>query len=103
MNKTESSHSNFEPWRMVVLYALIGGIFAFYTLRLFELQILSGPDYLAQADENRISTTSLPTQRGIIYDRNGVVLARNVASYHITITPANLPLGDTIKIGRAHV
>lgn len=83
---------------MVMLYALIGGIFAFYALRLFDLQIISGPDYLAQAEENRISTTSLPTQRGIIYDRNGVVLARNVASYHIAITPANLPLGDTITM-----
>lgn len=98
MNKFESSHTNFEPWRMVVLYALIGGIFAFYALRLFDLQVINGPDYLAQADENRISTVSLPTQRGIIYDRNGVVLARNVASYHVTITPANLPLGDTITM-----
>ncbi len=32
-----------------------------------------------------------PTQRGIIYDRNGIVLARNVASYNVTVTPAFLP------------
>ncbi len=98
MNKNETNRTNFEPWRMTVLYALIGAIFAFYAFRLFDLQILSGPGYLAQAEENRISTISLPTQRGIIYDRNGVVLARNVASYNITITPADLPLGDTISM-----
>ena len=33
----------------------------------------------------------LPAARGIIYDRNGYVLARNTASYNLTITPANLP------------
>ncbi len=98
MNKPETPHSRFEPWRMAVLYALIGVIFAFYALRLFDLQILSGSDYQALAEENRISKISLPTQRGIIYDRNGVVLARNTASYNIVITPANLPLGDTLTM-----
>ena len=29
--------------------------------------------------------------RGIVYDRNGYVLARNIASYNLIITPANLP------------
>ncbi len=46
---------------------------------------------MAQADENRISKISLPTQRGTITDRNGYVLARNIASYNVVITPADLP------------
>jgi penicillin-binding protein 2 len=98
MKTPETSHSNYEPWRMLVLYGLIAVIFGFYTLRLFDLQVVSGHEYLAQAEENRISTISLPTQRGIIYDRNGVVLARNTASYNVVITPANLPIGDTINM-----
>jgi penicillin-binding protein 2 len=47
--------------------------------------------FLAQADENRTTNISVPTQRGQILDRNGFVLARNVPSYNITITPAYLP------------
>ena len=34
---------------------------------------------------------SVPAPRGIIYDRNGYVLARNIASYTVVITPADLP------------
>ena len=38
-----------------------------------------------------LTRISEPAQRGIIYDRNGVVLARNVPSFNVVITPANLP------------
>ncbi len=36
----------------------------------------------------------MPAPRGIIYDRNGTILARNMASYSIVITPASLPDDD---------
>ncbi len=48
---------------------------------------------MAQAVENRTSEVNVQTQRGVITDRNDFVLARNVASYNIVITPADLP-GD---------
>jgi penicillin-binding protein 2 len=92
--KTKDTHSQFESWRMYVVYALMVILFVFYTFRLFQLQILKGPDYVARADENRSSEISVQTQRGIIYDRNGYVLARNIASYDVTITPADLPDND---------
>ncbi len=76
---------------MWFVYALVLALFFFYAYRLFDLQVVQGPEFLAQADENRTTLVSDPTQRGIIYDRNGVVLARNVASYNVTITPAYLP------------
>ncbi len=82
---------HFQFWRMSVVLGLIAAIFVFYMFRLFSLQVISGQDYVDQADENRIKNVSEPTQRGIITDRNGFVLARNAPSYNITITPANLP------------
>ena len=93
---TPSKPVMFEPWRFIVLYVIIGGIFAYYGLRLFSLQILDGGDYQAQAEENRITKVSIPTQRGIIFDRNGVVLARNTAAYNVVITPASLPVDNTV-------
>lgn len=92
MNKLKNISSNFDAWRYVVIYGLIIAVFGFYAFRLFELQIINGPSYLAQAEENRLTMISEPTQRGIIFDRNGVVLARNIASYNVVITPANLPV-----------
>ncbi len=60
-----------------------------FVARLFNLQILNGKTYALQAESNRTETISVAAPRGIIYDRNGILLARNTASYSIVITPAN--------------
>lgn len=91
MNDNSPIETKLEPWRLGFIYALVLALFFFYAFRLFNLQVIEGPNFLSQADENRTTLVSDPTQRGIIYDRNGVVLARNVASYNVTITPAFLP------------
>lgn len=93
MNNRGNQFQQLEGWRIKVLYFLIIAIFGYYAIRLFNLQILQSAVYLGQSEENRTKEISMPTQRGIILDRNGVVLARNVASYNVIITPANLP-GD---------
>ena len=80
-----------EPWRMYFIYGLVLVLFSFYALKLFTYQVIEGPDYLARSEENRTTRVIESTQRGIIYDRNGIVLARNVASYNVVITPAFLP------------
>ena len=86
--------NSLEKWRFKSLYVLMAIIFAFYGFRLFSLQILDGADYTEQAEENRITNISIATERGIIYDRNGIVLAKNAAAYNVTITPADLPLDE---------
>jgi penicillin-binding protein 2 len=55
------------------------------------LQVLGSQEWVDLAVENYTKNLSSPAPRGIIYDRNGYILARNVASYNLTITPANLP------------
>ena len=83
-----------EKWRTNIVYILIAGVFLFYTYRLFSLQIINGEEYAARAYDNRTRDISIQTQRGIITDRNDYVLARNVASYNVVITPAYLPEDD---------
>jgi penicillin-binding protein 2 len=62
--------------------------------RLINLQVLQETDWLDQAVENYTTTDSIAPARGIIYDRNGFILAGNVASYNVVITPAELPDSD---------
>ena len=81
-------------WRLITTYVVIGGLIAFYLFRLFAIQILQSQAYLIRAEDNRTNIVRLPTQRGLIFDRNGTVLARNVASYNVVITPANLPADE---------
>lgn len=88
---TSSTLSRFQPWRLWTLYIIFGIMFVILVSRLFGLQIVDYQTYLQYSDNNRTKTISEAPQRGIIYDRNGYVLARNIASYTIAITPAYLP------------
>ena len=100
MNLIDPQRNSIQRWRLYVIYVLVALIFGYYALRLFNIQVVKGADYVARADENRTTDISVPTTRGIIYDRNGFVLARNVASYNVTIVPADLP-GDPTVLGNA--
>lgn len=82
---------DFKNRRFLFFYLVLFGVIFFYAYKLFTIQIIDGQYYLELADENRISVVKEQTTRGIIYDRNGVVLARNVPTYDIVITPAELP------------
>ncbi|MEX2160595.1 MAG: penicillin-binding protein 2 [Anaerolineales bacterium] len=87
----QSGKAALEAWRLYGFLAAIGLVFLIFSVRLFYLQVLEHTNWLRQADANRTETVSLAPQRGVIYDRNGIVLAQNVASYNVAITPALLP------------
>ena len=81
-------------WRILVAYALLIAVVGILTFRLIRLQVLGEQTWNGQAVDNYTNTISEPAARGIIYDRNGYILARNVASYNVVITPASLPDDD---------
>lgn len=57
---------------------------------LYYLQIISFKDYQTRSNENRIKVMPVVPPRGIIYDRNHVVLAENSPVYHLVIFPNKL-------------
>ena len=81
-------------WRTLVVYGLLIAVVGVLTSRLITLQVFGGQTWNAQAIDNYTRTISEPAPRGIIYDRNGYILARNIASYNVVITPADLPDDD---------
>jgi penicillin-binding protein 2 len=100
MNAKEYKKATINLSRFRWVYLIIILVFLYYAAQLFKYQIIEGETYVARAEDNRTTTVSIPTQRGIIYDRNGIVLARNRAQYNVTVTPAELPdsEGDIRKI-----
>jgi penicillin-binding protein 2 len=56
-------------------------------LRLAWLQIIDHKHFVALSENNRIRLMELPPTRGLIYDRNGVVLAENKPTFHLVVTP----------------
>lgn len=60
-------------------------------LRLYYLQVFQADKYKMLADENRISTRLLIPPRGIIYDRNGVMIASNRQNFQAMIVAEQTP------------
>jgi len=78
-------------WRVLFIYGIIIGVVGVMAYRLVALQVVGPQTWINQSIDNYEQTISDPAPRGIIYDRNGYILARNIASYNVVITPAALP------------
>ncbi|MGD8406603.1 MAG: penicillin-binding protein 2 [Anaerolineales bacterium] len=91
MSTTTAPKTQIQPWRLWVVYGVVALVLGALLYRLVALQVIQGTDWLDQAVENYTATESIAPPRGIIYDRNGYILAGNIASYNVVITPANLP------------
>jgi penicillin-binding protein 2 len=66
-------------------------IFGILTLQLFRLQILRGDEYRLRADTNRLRVLPVMPTRGLVYDRNGLPLVENRASFAAAVVPADVP------------
>ena len=73
--------------RIVVGFGVLVVLTLFLVARFFHLQIVQHDVYATLSDKNRIQVQSLPPIRGLIYDRNGELLADNSPSFNLTITP----------------
>jgi penicillin-binding protein 2 len=91
LNSPVSSHNKITTGRILSFTGIFGVVFLLFVFRLFSIQILNGDTYIAQALENRLREISLAPTRGVIFDRNGIVLARNIASYNVVVKAAELP------------
>src|SRR4030095_1576589 len=94
MSSNDVNRYEVPRWRRWVVYAIIIGVVGLIISRLVNLQVISPDSWNGQAADNYTNEISEPAPRGIIYDRNGYVLARNLASYNVVITPASLPDDD---------
>lgn len=89
LNDTDDELRRFRK-RIMALAIFVLFCFFMLLLRFVWLQIVRHSNYAAQADENRISIVPTMPARGMIADRNGVVLADNYSAYTLEITPAKI-------------
>lgn len=64
----------------------MGGVLGVLALRMRTLQVEQAEQFRFLAEENRINIRLIPPARGLIYDRNGVLLAGNAPNYKVVIT-----------------
>jgi len=60
-------------------------LFGVLALAFFRVQVVDGGRYEVQSQENRLRPVALPAPRGLVTDRNGVVLAENVPGYSVAL------------------
>ena len=77
------------PFRRRLLFSFCTVIlfFLILTARFAWLQIINQNAYVERAEKNRTVTVTTQGTRGLIFDRNGTTLARNIQAYSLEITP----------------
>lgn len=71
-------------------------IFVCLILRLWFLQIVKGPNYRTQSENNRIHLQNIPPFRGMLLDRNGELLVDNRPYYNLYIIPEQIQDRDQL-------
>jgi penicillin-binding protein 2 len=77
--------------RILFLLGIALIVLGLFVLRLWDLQIVRGAEYLNRAANNRLREESISAPRGIIYDRTGQPLVVNAPNFEVQIIPAYLP------------
>ena len=73
---------------IAMLFVLV--CFSLLLLRFIWLQVVTHHRHSVAAENNRIALVPVPANRGLITDRNGIVIARNYSAYTLEITPSQI-------------
>ena len=76
--------------RVLVASLVVVACFGLVVSRLIYLQVVRHDDLRAQAENNRTAIVPIVPNRGLILDRNGIVLASNYSAYTLEVTPSKV-------------
>ncbi len=82
---------NSQWLRFVIFRVIVVAAFSLIAFRLWELQVNTSQEYVQSADHNRFRLLPIDAPRGIMYDRFGRSLVKNVPSFSVSIVPSELP------------
>jgi penicillin-binding protein 2 len=72
--------------RAIILLVFCGVLLAALFSRLFYLQVVAHDHFTTLSEDNRVKLQAIAPNRGLIFDRNGILLADNLPSYRLEIT-----------------
>lgn len=70
---------------------LVFGLIGILLIQTFKLQVIDRQKFAALAENNRIKEITTVADRGVVYDRNGIVLAKNNAIFDLVAIPQEMP------------
>ena len=92
MTELRNVEADLSRFRARVLVTSIAVVICFLLVasRLVYLQVVRHEDLMEQAENNRTAIVPVVPNRGLILDRNGIVLASNYSAYTLEVTPAKI-------------
>lgn len=92
MTELRNVEADLSRFRVRVLIAMVVVLAAFALLagRLVFLQVVRHQELNDQAESNRTAVVPIVPNRGLILDRNGIVLATNYSAYTLEVTPSKI-------------
>ena len=87
--------------RILILRVLTVLVFVALIGQLALMQFVQGTSYQRSATRNRVRVVLTEGDRGVIYDRDGRILARNTALFNVAVVPANLPDNPDVEVSTA--
>ena len=91
MKNGERPRAFVRPYRFVAVGLIFALLLGTLTARLWDLQLVQGQHYRSLAENNRLLRLPVAADRGIIVDRNGKILVRNIPGFAVSIVPIDLP------------
>ena len=94
-NRSQTLKDHFHETLIFNQRVLVAGVVMFLLLallliRLVYLQITNQEHYSTLSENNRVSIRPIPPTRGLIFDRNGILLAQNLPSFTLEIIPEHI-------------
>jgi penicillin-binding protein 2 len=82
-----NEQKNITKTNLSIFWLILNLIFLLIIGKVFYLQVVRGDYYRSMAENNRIRSLEVKAPRGLIVDRNGEVLASNVPSFDLVLSP----------------
>jgi penicillin-binding protein 2 len=97
--------------RLGVVQTVVATLVAILTIHFWNLQVVRGRYFRAQAESNRTRPVPLAAPRGALLDRKGRILVENRPSFNVVLTPEHAEdldatvarLGRTLQLGEAQI
>jgi len=89
--------------RLIVSSFIVGFLFLTLLARLVFLQVMDHRHFSTLSERNRITVVPIPPARGLVYDRNGVLLAQNFSVFTLEIVPDQVEDMDELLRGLSYI
>ncbi|GAA3922663.1 penicillin-binding protein 2 [Litoribacillus peritrichatus] len=91
-----SKYSTIFFWRVIVAVCVVLMLLGVLLTRMYQLQVVEFQKYQIASEKNRVQVEPIAPTRGLIFDRNGVLLAKNLPNFSLGIVPEKVDDRDAL-------